>query len=82
MGLRRNKEALKKPPEGAAENVVQLAGLQCAFRAQAGKSPLQGQNKPPAERVVLTTEVENENVGVLFDVESEGIKYVEAVLLL
>jgi len=24
----------------AAVNVVQLAGLQCAFRAQAGKSPL------------------------------------------
>ena len=34
--------------------MVQLADLQCAFRAQAGNSPLWGQNKPPAKPVVLT----------------------------
>ena len=29
----------KSAPSGAAVNVVQLAGIQCAFRAQAGNSP-------------------------------------------
>ena len=42
------------PLKGAAENVVQLADHQCAFRAQAGNSPLQGQSKLPAKPVVLT----------------------------
>ena len=36
----RKEKALKKPLRGVAENVVQLADLQCAFRAQAGNSPL------------------------------------------
>lgn len=33
---------------------MQLADLQCAFRAQAGDNPLQGWCKPPAKPVVLT----------------------------
>ena len=40
LELSRRKEVLKKASLGAAENVVQLADLQCAFRAQAGNSPL------------------------------------------
>ena len=38
--LCRKEKALKKPLGGEAEDVVQLADLQCAFRAQAGKIPL------------------------------------------
>ena len=33
-------KANQQAPLGAAVDVVQLADLQCAFRAQAGNSPL------------------------------------------
>ena len=42
------------PPDGGGCKCGAVGRLQCAFRAQAGNSPLQGQNKPPAKRVVLT----------------------------
>ena len=54
MRLSRKEEALKMPPDGGSCKCGAVGRLQCAFRAQAGNSPLQGQNKPPAKRVVLT----------------------------
>ena len=45
MRLSRKEEALKMPPDGGGCKCGAVGRLQCAFRAQAGNSPLQGQTK-------------------------------------
>ncbi len=54
IGLRRRKDALKRPLQGQLRMWCSWQTFQCAFRAQAGNSPLEGLSRPPAKPVVLT----------------------------